>query len=137
MYNCLKLCKGIKNYGKREGIQNTRNFFRALCGEDISVKGLAEEYGVSTKSVTQSINELKAFLADHRELVGNTELEYSYKDKCYHLFMDEFLTSRELLALVEVMIGARAFSGNELVEIVSKLKRFTTSEDRKTLGEMI
>lgn len=112
-------------------------FFRALRGEDISVQKLADEYGVSTKSVSRSISDLKAFLADNRELVGNTELEYSHKDKCYRLFMDEFLSSKELFALVEVMIGARAFSQNELLTLVDKLKRFTTGEDKQKLAELI
>ena len=84
-------------------------FFRALRGEDIVVRELANEYGVSSKSISRNVSDLKAFLADHRELVGNTEFEYSHKDKCYRLYMDEFLTNRELFALVEVMIGARAF----------------------------
>ena len=112
-------------------------FLRGLRGEDISVQELAQEYNVSTKSVSRSVNELKNFLADNRELVGNTELQYSYQDKCYHLYMDEFLTSRELFALVEVMIGARAFSQEELLELTSKLRRFTTPKDSKTLNELI
>ena len=112
-------------------------FFRGLRGEDISVQSLANEYDVSTKSISRSITELKNFLADNRELVGNTELQYSYKDKCYRLYMEEFLTSRELFALVEVMIGARAFSHTELLELVSKLKGFTTPQDSKKLNELI
>jgi predicted DNA-binding transcriptional regulator YafY len=112
-------------------------FFRGLRGEDISVQQLANEYGVSTKSISRNINDLKAFLADHRELVGGTELAYSHQDKCYRLHMDEFLSNKELFALVEVMIGARAFSGMELLTLVNKLKRFTTTEDRPKLNELI
>lgn len=112
-------------------------FFRALRGEDITVSELANEYGVSNKSISRSIGDLKAFLADHRELVGNTELEYSYQDKCYRLYMDEFLTNKELFALVEVIIGARAFSKMELLTLTDKLKRFTTAEDRPKLNELI
>ena len=112
-------------------------FFRAMRGEDISVSDLANEYGVSTKSISRSIADLKAFLADHRELVGNTQLEYSHQDKCYRLRMDEFLTNKELFALVEVMIGARAFSKMELLALTDKLKKFTTKEDRPTLNELI
>lgn len=112
-------------------------FFRGLRGEDLSVQELANEYSVSTKSITRSINELKAFLADHRELVGNTELQYSYSDKCYRLYMDEFLTNKELFSLVEVMIGARAFSKMELLTLVDKLKMFTTPEDRPKMNEQI
>lgn len=112
-------------------------FFRALRGEDITVSGLANEYGVSTKSISRNISDLKAFLADHRELVGHTELEYSHQDKCYRLYMDEFLTNKELFALVEVMIGSRAFSRMELLALIDKLKRFTTTEDRPKLNELI
>lgn len=112
-------------------------FFRSLRGEDLSVKKLAAEYGISTKSVSRDIGDLKAFLADHRELVGNTELEYSSQEKCYRLYMDEFLTNKELFALVEVMIGARAFSKEELLTLTGKLKKFTTTEDRTKLNELI
>ena len=112
-------------------------FFRGLRGENISVKKLSEEFEVSTRSVARSITDLKAFLADHRELVGNTELRYSNQDKCYHLYMDEFLSSKELLALLEVLIGTRAFSKIELLTIVDKLKKFTTIEDRQTIAELI
>lgn len=112
-------------------------FFRGLRGEDIMVKNFAAEYNVSTKSISRDINNLKAFLADHRELVGNTELQYSYHEKCYHLYMDEFLTNKELFSLIEVLIGARAFSKMELLALVEKMKRFTTPDDRPKLNELI
>lgn len=69
-------------------------FFRLLRGESLSVQKIANEYKISTKSVSRDINDLKAFFADHRELVGNTELKYSNQSKAYHLYMDEFLTNR-------------------------------------------
>ena len=62
-------------------------FFRGLCGEDLYVQKLADAYGVSAKSITRCINELKDFLAEHRELTGNAELHYSYSDKCYRLIL--------------------------------------------------
>ena len=112
-------------------------FFRGLRGEDLSVQRLAEEYGVSTKSISRDINDLKAFLADHRQLVGNTELLYSSQSKCYRLYMDEFLTNQELFALLEVMIGSRAFSKEELLTLTNKLKSFTTAKDRPMLNDLI
>lgn len=112
-------------------------FFRGLRGEDISVQRLADEYEVSTKTITRSINELKDFLADRRDLVGNTQLQYCHSSKCYRLHMDEFLTNKELFSLVEVMIGARAFSKTELLELIEKLKGFTAPEDRPKLNALI
>ena len=51
--------------------------------------------------------------------------------------MDEFLSSRELFALIEVMIGARAFSRMELLALVEKLKHFSTTRDSQLLHELI
>lgn len=112
-------------------------FFRALRGEGLSVQKLSNEYGVSTKSISRDINDLKAFLADHRQLVGNTELKYSNQEKIYSLYMDEFLTNKELFSLTEVMIGARAFSKEELLTLTNKLKGFTTATDRPMLNDLI
>ncbi|MBE6911016.1 MAG: WYL domain-containing protein [Ruminococcaceae bacterium] len=143
MYVPVILYNGIKCEKEVLSMENTKQervleiFFRALRGEDIFVRKLADEYGVSTKSISRNINDLKSFFAEHRDLVGNTELEYSYRDKCYRLYMDEFLTNKELFAIIEVMIGARAFSEMELLALVEKLKRFTTAEDRPKLNELI
>lgn len=51
-------------------------FYRAMKGENISVGKIANEYGVSTKSISRDINEIKNFLSDNRDIVGNTELKY-------------------------------------------------------------
>ena len=76
-------------------------------------------------------------MAEHRELVGHTELEYSHQDKCYRLYMDEFLTNKELFTLLKVLIGARALSKLELLAIISKLKKLTTPEDRPKMDSLI
>ena len=112
-------------------------FFRGLRGEALYVRKLADEYGISTKSVSRTISDLKSFLADHRDLVGNTELMYSSQERCYRLHMDEFLTNQELFALVEVMIGSRAFSKMELLSLTEKLRHLTTPEDRGKLSDLI
>lgn len=112
-------------------------FFRSLKGEDLSVQRLAEEYYVSTKSISRDISDLKSFLADHRSLVGKMELCYSSQSKCYRLHTDEFLTNKELFSMIEVLIGARAFSKEELLTLTDKLKRFTTEGDRLKLNDLI
>lgn len=112
-------------------------FFRALRGEDLFVRRLADDFETSCKSISRDINDLKAFLADHRELFGNTELTYSYRDKCYRLTMDGFLTSKELLAVVEVLVGSRPFSKVELLGITDKLRHFVSPEDRGLLEQLL
>lgn len=76
-------------------------FFRAMKGENISVKSLADEYGVSVKSISRDIGEIKNFLSDNRDLVGNTELKYASSSKSYYLEFDNFLLSKELISVIK------------------------------------
>ena len=112
-------------------------FFRALKGENLSVKDLAAEYHVSTRSLSRDITSLKMFLADHRDKLGNAELVYSNKTKTYHMEMDEFITNKELLAITKALIGCRPFSNKDLLTLIGKLKAHTSTEDRHKLDNLI
>ena len=112
-------------------------FFRALRGEKISLKKLAEEYNVSTKSISRDINSIQNFLAEHRELMQNAELVYSHKERAYILNSDEFLKNKELFTLVKIILGSRALNKEEILTLITKLKKFTTIQDRKTLENLI
>lgn len=133
----------VPNGGKKMSGAGTKKnrmleiFFRAMKGERISVRNLAHEYGVSCKSISRDLNEIKNFLCENRELVGNTELKYAANAKAYYLEFDGFLLSKELVAVIKMMIGCRAFGKSEMVEIVSKLKNFTSCNDRNILGNII
>lgn len=112
-------------------------FFRVIRGEYISVRELSNEYGVSTKSISRDIGEIKNFLSDNRDLVGNTELKYLYNSKKHYLELDDFLLSKELIAIIKVLIASRALSKTEMIEIVSKLKSFTTRADQQVFNKLI
>ena len=111
--------------------------FRALKGEALSVSALANESNISTRSVTRDINDLKAFLADNREVLGNAELKYLSNNHCYTLEMDNLFTNKELFALSKVLIGSKAFSHEELLSIIWKLKSHTSFSDKKKLENLI
>lgn len=112
-------------------------FFRALKGESLSVTKLADKYNVTKRSITRDITNLKFFLAEHREILGNAELEYSSINHCYTLQMDNFISNKELLAIAKVLIGSRTFNQNELLNILSKLKTHTSAADRMRLETLI
>lgn len=112
-------------------------FYRAFKGEKISIKELAQQYHVSIKSISRDIAEIKNFLADNRSLVGNSELVYDYCCRTYSLRLEDFIVSKELIAIVKVLLASRAFSKLELLNIISKLKRLTTNEDRELLNTII
>lgn len=112
-------------------------FFRALHGESLSVRKLAAEFGVSTKSIGRYINILHEFLAENRELLHHSELIYSHKEKAYVLSSEEFLKNSELLAIIKILIGSRALNKEDVLAIISKMKRFTTVRDRERLERLI
>ena len=110
---------------------------RCLRGERISPKKLAEEYGVSTKSISRDISRIQNFLSDHRELVHNAELTYSRSDRTYHFDNEEFLKNKELFVLVKILLGSRSLNRDDMLRIIEKLKSFTTAGDRESLENII
>ncbi len=50
--------------------------------------------------------------------------------------MDDFLRDNETLAII-VLIGSRAFSKSELLGIIAKLRRFTSTKDKQLLDSLI
>ena len=112
-------------------------FYRALRGEWISVKKIAEEYQVSTKTIGRYINDIQQFLSENRELMQNAELLYSHKEKAYYLHADDFLENKELFALVKVVLGCRCFQKEDLLNLIAKLKRMTTPKDREQFENLI
>ena len=112
-------------------------FFRALHGESLSVKELAMEFGLSTKSISRDMNVIHEFLSENRELVQNMELMYSHSEKAYVMNSNEFLKNSELFTLIKIIIGSRSLNKEDILTIISKIKRFTTVNDRKKLEKLI
>lgn len=112
-------------------------FYRAMKGENLSVRKIANEYEVSTKSISRDINDIKNFLSDNRDIVGNTELQYSASTKSYYLEFENFLLSKELLAIMKIMVGSRAFSKIDILKLLTKLKNFVSYHDKGILDELL
>lgn len=112
-------------------------FYRAMKGEAISAQKLAKEYGVSSRSISRDLTDLKMFLSDHRDVVGNAELIYSSADHCYRLDIDNFISNKELLLITKVLIGAKVLNDSDLLKLIGKLKAHTSVGDRKSLEAMM
>ncbi|MGN1411159.1 MAG: helix-turn-helix transcriptional regulator [Oscillospiraceae bacterium] len=112
-------------------------FYRIIRGEKISIRKTASYYNVSTKTINRDINQIKAFLSNHGELMDYAQLKYSRSDKSYYLDKNEFLQNKELFAIVKVILGSRCFNEFELSSIISKLKSFTTPNDKEMLENII
>lgn len=112
-------------------------FYRLLTGTGVSVADLADEYEVSTKSISRDISEVKNFISDHRDLLSNAEVKYSASAKKYYMELDHFLSVDELFALVKMMIGCRGFSKVETLTLIGKMKQFTDKRNADTISQLI
>ena len=112
-------------------------FYRLMRGELVSNKTIADEYGISSRSVSRDVNRINDFLVEHRDLMQNAEVVYSHKDRAYVLKSDEFLKNQELFAVAKLILGARCFNKNDMLRIIGKLKNFTTSNDREMLDDIL
>ena len=111
--------------------------FRALKGETLSAQKLADEYNVSTRSITRDIDSLKCFMQERPDLFFGTELVYSSSNHSYTLKMDTLLADKELAAIAKVLIGCRVFGKEDLSVIMAKLESITLPADREMLRELI
>ena len=95
-------------------------FYRAMKGEALSATSLADEYKVSTRSISRDLTGLKMFFAEHREAMGYAELAYTSSDHCYRLQMENFITNKELLAITKILIGVKAFASDDLLRLIKE-----------------
>lgn len=110
---------------------------RLLCGEYVSVHKLAEEYEVSSKSISRDINELKNFLYDSQDRIGGCEILYSYQEKAYYLEMDNFLWSKELLAILKILLASRSLKEEQMKSMIDKIESFMSAKDKKMIHELV
>ena len=112
-------------------------FFRGIKGEEFTIRQLADEYGVSSKTISRDISDIRNFMSENVELLGNVELLYSTSTRKYSVHFEEFFSNKEMFALIKILIGSRALDKIDLLKIIEKLKKFSTPEDRKVISDMI
>lgn len=63
-------------------------FYKSIHGERYSVIELSDYYGVSKKTISRDIGEVRNFLSEYREQLGNVTIVYDRISKKYYLDKD-------------------------------------------------
>lgn len=107
--------------------KNNRVLFlysRLLEGQKLKKSELAEEFGVSDKSIQRDFESIRDFL-DRKgiEEEDRMRLAYDYKEKAYRLERDNEmnLSNEEILAVSKILLESRAFTKKEMMGILDKL----------------
>ncbi|MCI6152248.1 helix-turn-helix transcriptional regulator [Fusobacterium perfoetens] len=97
-------------------------YLRLLNGKEINRKKLAQEYGVSERSIHRDISDLRNFLITTNNI---SEIVYNEKLNGYILKNDDNqkLTNSEILAVSKILLDSRAFLKSEMMEIIDKLMK--------------
>lgn len=107
--------------------------YRLLYGEKLTVSELALFYQVSTKSIVRDIGEIRAFLADNREMVGNMELIYDTQERCYRLVAENLIEAKDLLCVFKILYGSRAMDKESLYKLLRYLADHMDKKDSEVL----
>lgn len=95
-------------------------FYRMVSGETIYTRELAEEYGVSGKTITRDINMIEVFLVENPVLTGGAQLLRG-TDKGYRFNHIQGFWPEELLAVIKILFGSRVLNKKTLSGLVKKL----------------
>lgn len=111
-------------------------FCRLLRRERLHIKELATEYGVNERSIARDFRTIRTMLSDLHE---DDALLFDRSDKCYYLSYggQGAFSSRDIMALLKVLIGSRAFRQDELTRLVSAIRSLLPYKDRKELHHAI
>ena len=52
---------------------------------NLSQQNIAHSCNVSKKTVSRDINEIRSFLSEYRDIIGNAEIVYDRKKQKYHM----------------------------------------------------
>lgn len=101
-----------------------------IRGEIVNKQKWAEEQKVTDKTIQRHLQEIEAYL---QELYPESEVAYDRKRQGHRLYREGSmaLSDHDIFAVAKVLLDARAFSENEMEEILDHLLRL--SYNRKAI----
>ncbi len=114
-------------------------YTRLIGGEIIRKQELAEEYGVSPRSIQRDIDSIRDFLSNRTVSEGNkTDIVYDYTAKGFRAVSPQSatLTNAELFTAAKILLESRALPKSEMERIISELIEagLPASERKKMSG---
>lgn len=108
-------------------------------GELLCKVTVANDFGVSPKTIQRDIDDLRAYLHETYLTESEVLIKYDKVKKGYYLirYEREWLTNEEVLALCKIVLESRAFHKEELDGLIKKIINQVIPKDRKTIEVII
>ena len=60
-------------------------FYMGINDKYFSTRELSDKYNISGKTGSRDISEIRSFLFEYRDIIGNADIVYDRKKKKYHM----------------------------------------------------
>ena len=114
---------------------------RLLSGEVIHKEDLAEEYGVTPRSIQRDIDSVRDFYSNRATTVGEAaEIRYDRTAKGFRIISAKTVTlaNAELFAVAKILLESRALSKQEMEKIISDLiNACLPAGERKKMKDLV
>ena len=130
------------NRDKSAFLKSTRMlsmFERMTQGELLEKSVEAERFGVNAKSIQRDIDDLRNYFLESYPDEIDTGIFYDYRLKGYCLRRDQhnWLTNQEILAIAKILLESRAFTKEEMNQLLDKLAMQSNLPERRSIKELI
>lgn len=129
----------LLDYKGNKGFRLLNIYERLNKGEIVNKETLADDFGVSLKTIQRDIDDLRAYLAETHFTESDVSIKYDKAKNGYYLIRleREWLTNEEVLALCKILLESRAFCKKEMSALINKIVMQSTPNDRKMIEDII
>ena len=112
---------------------------RLRKGEKLLKEKLANEYGVSLKTIQRDINELRNYLYEKKGEIGEFKIKVENKHYVYKAVeeSDTILTQQEILAVSKILLESRTLTKNEMIPLIKKFQKQLSYESKREVADLI
>ncbi len=112
---------------------------RLSAGENVVKRHLADEFGVSEKTIQRDLDEIRTYFYDNNQYETDAMIRYNRATNSYSLIRPErnCLTNTEILATCKILLESRALCKDELFKIIDKILLQASDTDRPLIKNLI
>lgn len=127
------------NQNQQKAMRILSIFERLNKGHIISKQQEAERFGVNTKTIQRDLEDLRLYLTDTNGGEVSQYIVFNHKANGYVLQRESrnWLSNKEILAVSKVLLESRAFSKEEMEELLEKIVHQCAPRESKQIQEII
>jgi predicted DNA-binding transcriptional regulator YafY len=127
-------------FGKEDKSFRLLSIYETLSkGGNLEKRRIAQQFGVSAKTIQRDIDDLRAYLAEAHSDDATADIRYDKSSNAYSLVKRgrEWLSKEEVLAILKILLESRAFPKDEIKVLCGKLLGQTLPDDSAIISYIV